>query len=51
MRVILKNGKTGRLVKDVHIIFDDGDGYSYTIPTNDIVEEIKYEKICKKNII
>lgn len=50
MRVILKNGKTGRLVKDVHIIFDDGDGYSYTVPADDIVEEVK-NKNCKKKKI
>lgn len=39
MKVILKNNKIGTLVKDVSIIFDDGDGYSYKVPANDILKE------------
>jgi hypothetical protein len=48
LRVILKNGKIGKLVKDVHIIFDDGDGHSYTVPANDIIEEVKNENYKKE---
>lgn len=39
MKVILKNNKIGTLVKDVSIIFDDGDDYSYKVPANDILKE------------
>lgn len=39
MKVILKNNKIGTLVKDVHIIFDNGDGFSYTVPAEDILKE------------
>ena len=44
MKVKLKNGRIGELVGNAHIIFDNGDGYSYTIPASDIEKEIKYEK-------
>lgn len=47
MKVKLKNGMIGNLVGDVHIIFDNGDTYSYTVPANDIVEEVKNEKKIK----
>lgn len=50
MKVKLKNGKIGKLVGDIHIIFDNGDGYSYTVPASDIDEEIKYEKIVNNLI-
>ena len=36
--VTLKNGKTGKLVKDIHVIFDNYDKYSYTVPVEDITE-------------
>lgn len=39
MKVILKNNKVGTLVKDVSIIFDNGDGYSYKVPVDDILKE------------
>lgn len=48
MKVKLKNGMIGNLVDDVHIIFDNGDTYSYTVPANDIVEEIKNENYKKE---
>lgn len=34
--VTLKNGSTGKLVKDIHVIFDNYDKYSYTVPIEDI---------------
>lgn len=36
--VVLKNGRTGKLVEDIHVIFDNFDGYSYTVPVEDITE-------------
>lgn len=36
--VTLKNGRTGKLVKDIHVIFDNYDKYSYTVPVEDISE-------------
>lgn len=36
--VTLKNGKTGKLVKDIHVIFDNYDKYPYTVPVEDITE-------------
>lgn len=36
--VTLKNGSTGKLVKDIHVIFDNYDKYSYTVPVEDIIE-------------
>ena len=40
MKVKLKNGLVGKLVKDVHIIFDNHDkGYSHTVPAEDIKSE------------
>lgn len=44
MKVKLKNGRTGELVGDTHIIFDNGDGYIYNVPAEDIVCEIKSEE-------
>lgn len=41
MKVKLKNGRIGELVNNVSIIFDNGDGYSYTVPASDIEKEIK----------
>ncbi len=41
--VTLKNGHTGKLVKDIHVIFDNYDQYSYTVPVEDI-SEIKIVK-------
>ena len=38
MKVMVKNGKVGTLVGDCHVIFDNYDGYSYTVPANDIVK-------------
>lgn len=38
MKVMVKNGKVGTLVGDCHVIFDNHDGYSYTVPADDIVE-------------
>lgn len=38
MKVMVKNGKVGTLVGDCHVIFDNHDGYSYTVPANDIVK-------------
>lgn len=49
MKVKLKNGMIGNLVGDVHIIFDNGDTYSYTVPTNDIVEEVKNKNYKNMN--
>lgn len=39
MKVILKNNKIGTLINDVSIIFDNGDGYSYKVPADDILRE------------
>lgn len=36
--VILKNGRKGKLVKDISVIFDNYDKYSYTVPVEDISE-------------
>lgn len=47
MKVKLKNGMIGNLVGDVSIIFDNGDTYSYKVPANDIVEEVKNENYKK----
>ncbi len=38
MKVMVKNGNVGTLVGDCHVIFDSHDGYSYTVPANDIVK-------------
>ena len=38
MKVMVKNGKVGTLVGDCHVIFDNYDGYSHTVPANDIVK-------------
>lgn len=38
MKVMVKNGSVGTLVGDCHVIFDNYDGYSYTVPANDIVK-------------
>ena len=38
MKVMVKNGKVGTLVGDCHVIFDNHDGYSHTVPANDIVK-------------
>lgn len=38
MKVMVKNGKTGKLIGDCHVIFDNEDGYSYTVPANDIIK-------------
>lgn len=52
MKVILKNNKIGTLVKDVSIIFDDGDGYSYKVPADDILKEyIERNKTADMNEI
>lgn len=53
MKVILKNGKVGTLVKDVHVKFDDEDEYSYSVPSEDILklQNNEEEKIINENII
>lgn len=38
MKVMVKNGRTGTLVGVCHVVFDDYDGYSYTVSANDIVK-------------
>lgn len=38
MKVMVKNGRVGKLVKDIHVIFDNYDKYSYTVPVEDISE-------------
>lgn len=38
MKVMVKNGSTGTLVGSCSVIFDNYDGYSYTVPANDIVK-------------
>lgn len=38
MKVMVKNGSVGTLVGDCHVIFDKHDGYSHTVPVNDIVK-------------
>lgn len=43
IKVKLKNGKTGILKKDVYILFDDYDQYTYTVPVQDI-QEIEVKK-------
>lgn len=50
MKVKLKNGMIGNLVGYVNIIFDNGDTYSYKVPADDIVEEVKNKNYKKKKI-
>lgn len=38
MKVMVKNGRVGTLVGNCSVIFDNHDGYSYSVPTNDIVK-------------
>ena len=38
MKVMVKNGRVGTLVGNCSVIFDNYDGYSYTVPINDIVK-------------
>lgn len=38
MKVMVKNGRVGTLVGNCSVIFDNFDGYSYTVPANDIVK-------------
>lgn len=38
MKVMVKNGRTGTLIGNCSVIFDNFDGYSYTVPANDIVK-------------
>lgn len=38
MKVMVKNGEVGTLVGDCHVIFDNYNGYSHTVPANDIAE-------------
>lgn len=38
MKVMVKNGEVGILVGDCHVVFDNHDGYSHTVPANDIVK-------------
>lgn len=38
MKVIVRNGRVGTLVGNCSIIFDNYDGYSYSVPANDIVK-------------
>lgn len=38
MKVMVKNGRIGTLVGDCHIVFDNYDGYSYTVSANDIIK-------------
>ena len=40
VKVKLKNGRIGTIVGDVHIVFDNYDGYSYTVPSEDIVSVV-----------
>ncbi len=38
MKVMVRNGRVGTLVGNCSIIFDNYDGYSYSVPANDIVK-------------
>ena len=38
MKIMVKNGRIGTLVGTCSVIFDNFDGYSYTVPANDIVK-------------
>ena len=38
MKVMVKNGRVGTLVGNCSVIFDNFDGYSYSVPANDIVK-------------
>ena len=38
MKVMVKNGRIGTLVGNCSVIFDNHDGYSYSVNTNDIVK-------------
>lgn len=38
MKVMVKNGRIGTLVGNCSVIFDNFDGYSYSVPVNDIVK-------------
>ena len=40
VKVKLKNGRIGTIVGDVHIVFDNYDSYSYTVPSEDIVSVV-----------
>lgn len=38
MKVMVKNGRVGTLVGNCSVIFDNYDGYSYSVPANDIIK-------------
>lgn len=38
MKVMVRNGRVGTLVGNCSVIFDNHDGYSYSVPANDIVK-------------
>lgn len=52
MKIKLKNGKTGKLTGNVSVIFDKGDGYSYTVPVEDIEKSVpeKFKKTGVDNL-
>lgn len=50
IKVKLKNGWTGQLVKDVHVLFNNYDNDSYTVPIDHIANistEIDRDKYCE----
>ena len=47
MKVMVKNGRVGTLVGNCSVIFDNFDGYSYSVPANDIVK-VWNDKTVKK---
>lgn len=54
MNIILKNGKIGKILNNVSVLFDNGDGYTYTVPVNDIAgvyisEDKKFRNITMDN--
>ena len=51
MKVMVKNGRVGTLVGNCHVIFDNYDSYSYTVPANDIVKawnDKEFEEFMKE---
>lgn len=52
MDIILKNGRTGKIVNNVSVLFNNYDGYTYTVPINDIggvyiSEDNKFRNLSK----
>lgn len=55
MKVKLKNGKIGTLKNNVSVLFDNGDGFTYTVPVEDIVSlevenNVNNEQIKKTSV-